>query len=351
MKRAEDTLRDRERWLLESQRVARLGHYVYDIENDYWEGSEALYEVLGVPDGYKRDLAGWLGAVHPDDREEMLRYFTEDVVRNREPFDARYRVVGTPGGEERWVHGTGKLEYADDGRPLEMFGVIQDITDTKAAEEELERRGARLEELLEERGRNLEALRNALTSVIEVVTRVVEIRDPYTAGHERRVSELAAFIAEDLGMTVERVREIRMASLIHDVGKMSVPAEILSKPGKLSPIEFEIIRGHAEAGHSIIASANMAGDTAEIVYQHHERCDGSGYPRGLTGSELLPSSKILHVADVVEAMVSHRPYRPGLGIDAALAEIEQGAGTRYDPEVAQSCIRAFREGGFVFSGL
>ncbi len=350
-RRAQETIADRDRWLLESQRIAGLGHYVYDIVSDHWDGSASLYDVLGVSEEYERDLAGWLGTVHPDDRGEMLRYFTEDVIGKHESFDRQYRVRRPLDGEVRWVHGRGEVEFAEDGRPLQLFGIIQDINDTKIAELELERRGAQLEELVVERGHNLEALRKALTSVIEVVTRVVEIRDPYTAGHERRVSELAAFIAEDLGMSVERIREIRMAALIHDVGKMCVPAEILSKPGKLSAIEFEIIRGHAEAGHSIIASASMAGDTAEIVYQHHERCDGSGYPRGLTDDQLLPSSKILHVADVVEAMMSHRPYRAGLGVDAALGEIEAGAGTRYDPEVAESCVRAFRESGFVFSGM
>jgi putative nucleotidyltransferase with HDIG domain len=230
-----------------------------------------------------------------------------------------------------------------------MFGIIQDITERKQTEAELTRREVRLAELLAERERHLERLHASLAAIIDVTSQVVETRDPYTAGHQRRVSELAVCIAQEMGMTAEQTEEIRVASLIHDVGKMSVPAEILSKPGKLMDIEFALIKRHAEDGYRIIDSANMEGPTAEIVYQHHERCDGSGYPRGLTAEELLAESKVVMVADVVEAMVSHRPYRAGLGIDAALDEIQDGAGGRYDARVAEACVRVFLDGGFAFS--
>ena len=226
--------------------------------------------------------------------------------------------------------------------------VLRDITDRKQAEAEIERRGIRLQGLLEAREHDLERLGRALLSTVEIVSQVVETRDPYTAGHQRRVAELSVRIAQQMGMSAAEVDEIHNAALLHDVGKMSVPADILSRPGVLSPIEFELIKGHAEAGYRIIASAHMEGPTAEIVYQHHERCDGSGYPRGLSADELLPASKILAVADVVEAMASHRPYRAALGVDAALAEIERGAGTLYDAEVAESCLRIFRIDGFAF---
>ena len=152
-----------------------------------------------------------------------------------------------------------------------------------------------------------------------------------------------------MGTAGEQTEEIRIAGLLHDVGKMSIPAEILSKPGKLLAIEYELIKAHSEAGYRIIASADMEGNVAEIVYQHHERCDGSGYPRGLEGDALLLESKVLMVADVVEAMVSHRPYRPALGHAAALAEIERGAGSLYDPRVVESCLRVFRETEFAFA--
>ena len=175
------------------------------------------------------------------------------------------------------------------------------------------------------------------------------MRDPYTAGHQRRVAELAVAIEREMGMPEADVADVRVAGLMHDIGKMSVPAEILSKPSALTPIEFTLIKGHSQAGYEIISSAHMPGPIAELVHQHHERCDGSGYPRGLVADELLEGAKVLAVADVAEAMMSHRPYRAGLGVDAALAEIERGSGQQYDPQVAEACIRVFRERGFEFS--
>lgn len=202
--------------------------------------------------------------------------------------------------------------------------------------------------LLQQKEQHLQQLTRAFASTVEIVSQIAETRDPYTAGHQRRVSELSVRISESMGMSPEQTDEIRIASLLHDIGKMSVPAEILSKPGKLSDIEFELTKGHAEAGYRIIAAAHLEGSTAEIVYQHHERCDGTGYPRGLGAADLLTAAKVISVADVVEAMVSHRPYRPGLGVDVALAEIARGAGLQYDVDVSEACIRLFREDGFVF---
>jgi putative nucleotidyltransferase with HDIG domain len=193
-----------------------------------------------------------------------------------------------------------------------------------------------------------QTLLDTLTSVTDVVGTVSEIRDPYTAGHQRRVAELAVAIARDLEMEHTDIEDMRTAALLHDVGKMSVPAEILTKPGALSATEFSLIQGHSEAGYGILMSARVPGPIPEIVYQHHERIDGSGYPRGLSGADLSESSKILMVADVVEAMSSHRPYRPALGIDAAVAEIEAGSGTRFDSDVVESCVRIVRAPGFAF---
>ena len=145
------------------------------------------------------------------------------------------------------------------------------------------------------------------------------------------------------------VADIRVAGLLHDIGKAAVPTELLGKPGVISPTEFELIKGHAEAGYRIAVSANLEEPIPELIYQHHERCDGSGYPRGLVGDQTLVGAKVLSVADVVEAMVSYRPYRPALGIEAALAEIERGAGRLYDADVSTACVALFRERGFEFS--
>ena len=188
-----------------------------------------------------------------------------------------------------------------------------------------------------------------LQAVINVIGHVSESRDPYTTGHERRVSELATAIAIEMDLSEADVTDIRLAGLIHDIGKVSVPAEILSIAGQLSSIEFEIVKDHSRAGYEILSAAGMDEKITELVYQHHERLDGSGYPRGLQGDQLLMGSNILMVADVVEAMSSARPHRPALGVGPALAEIEDGAGTRYHPQVAAVCVRLFRERGFAFT--
>jgi PAS domain S-box-containing protein/putative nucleotidyltransferase with HDIG domain len=197
--------------------------------------------------------------------------------------------------------------------------------------------------------RQAERIEQTLTSVVDVTSNLVELRDPYTAGHQRRVTELAVRIAEGLGVSSHDIDDIRVAGLLHDIGKSGVPTEILAKPGQLSPIEFELIKGHAEAGYRLAVSANMAEPIADMIHQHHERCDGSGYPQGLMGDQTLEGAKVIAVADVVEAMTSHRPYRSALGIEAAMAEIERGAGSLYDAEVAKMCAALFREGGFDFS--
>lgn len=202
----------------------------------------------------------------------------------------------------------------------------------------------RLESLLIEREQHVESLGVALTSVINVVSRTVEMRDPYTAGHQKRVAQLATRIAQHMGLAECEIEDIRTAALMHDVGKVSVPAEILSKPGHLSQSEFAVAMYHALAGYEIVKAANMHGPIAEIIYQHHERCNGSGYPRGLSSTDLHVGAKVIMVADVVEAMASHRPYRAALGIEEALAEIESGVGVLYDPDVVAACVQVMRDG-------
>jgi putative nucleotidyltransferase with HDIG domain len=174
------------------------------------------------------------------------------------------------------------------------------------------------------------------------------MRDPYTAGHQQRVAQLARAIARELGMPEAEIHSLYLASIVHDLGKIHIPAEILSKPGRLSPIEYELIKTHATAGFDLLKAVDFPWPIAQIVSQHHERLDGSGYPHGLAGDEILPHARIMAVADVVEAMASHRPYRPALGIATALAEIEQNQGRLYDPAAVAACLRLFRNRGFVF---
>jgi PAS domain S-box-containing protein len=193
-----------------------------------------------------------------------------------------------------------------------------------------------------------EKLRRSLESTIEAIAATMETRDPYTAGHQRRVAVLAAAIAGEMGLEPLAVEGLRFGALIHDLGKIQVPAEILAKPTRLSKLEFELIKVHAQAGYDIIKGIDFPWPVALMVLQHHERLDGSGYPQGLKGDAIAPEARILAVADVVEAMSSHRPYRPGLGIEAALKEIEDKRGKWFEPVVVNACLRLFREKSFRF---
>lgn len=201
----------------------------------------------------------------------------------------------------------------------------------------------RTTELLESERR----LRGSLLNSIEALASMVEYRDPYTAGHQRRVATLAVEIAKVMGLNTNQIEGIELAAVVHDVGKIQVPAEILSMPRHLTELEFGLIKTHSQIGYDILKSIDFPWPIAQIVWQHHERVDGSGYPQGLTGEQMLLESKILSVADVVEAMSSHRPYRPGLGIDAALTEISQQRGKHFDPMVVDACLTLFRDRGYV----
>jgi len=189
-------------------------------------------------------------------------------------------------------------------------------------------------------------LKSALMKTVEVAMKLSEMRDPYTAGHEKRVAEIAVAISAELGFDTERQQGMRVAGYLHDVGKINIPAEILSKPGRLSDVEYNLVKGHVQAGYDAIKDVDFPWPVAEVVFQHHERLDGTGYPRGLKGEEIIIEARILSVADVVESMTSHRPYRAELGIEKALAEIERGSGIIYDATVVDACIKLFRENGF-----
>lgn len=208
----------------------------------------------------------------------------------------------------------------------------------------------RLEELVEERTRELrqseQRLRESLLDSITAIAATIEMRDPYTAGHQRRVAHLATTIARELRLSDDQIEGLYLAGVVHDIGKIRVPAEILSKPGKLSSIEFTLIKQHSDVGHEILKSIEFPWPIADTVLQHHERLDGSGYPHGLQDKQILIEAKILAVADVVEAMVSSRPYRAGLGVDAAMGEIARRRGVLYDGVVVDACQRLFEKEGY-----
>lgn len=210
-----------------------------------------------------------------------------------------------------------------------------------------------LEKIVQERTKALQKtlneLRKAMAGTIEAMALTVEMRDLYTAGHQQRVADLAVQIAKEMGLSEDTVEGIRMATMIHDIGKISIPADLLSKPTPLMEIEFGLTKTHPQVAYDTLKQIEFPWPIAEMVYQHHERMDGSGYPRGLSGDQILLGARILGVADVVEAMSSHRPYRPALGVEKALEEISHNNTTLYDPRVVDCCLKVFKERGFRFA--
>lgn len=195
---------------------------------------------------------------------------------------------------------------------------------------------------------NLDKLRRAMEGIVEAISVTVEMRDPYTAGHQKRVAELACAIARDMQLSEDEIYGLHMASVIHDLGKITVPAEILSKPGQLSGLEYELIKSHVQAGYDILKQIDFPWPLADIILQHHERMDGSGYPNGLKEEEILLPARILSVSDVFETIASHRPYRPSLGLQRAMDEIRENRGKLYDRRVADVCLALIEEERFWF---
>ena len=228
------------------------------------------------------------------------------------------------------ITSTGRL--SDDGSIREYQTIVRDIT-----EQTLNQR--RLHE-------TLAMLRRNLDGIVQCVALVIEKKDPYTAGHQRRVTDLARAIAQEMGLSESQKDAIRMAGIIHDIGKISIPAEILSKPGRLTETEFSLLKIHPRIGYDILKEIEWPYPIGEIVLQHHERMDGSGYPQCLSGEEIMMEARVLGVADVVEAMASNRPYRPALGIEKALEGISKNRDALYDPDVVDACLRVFKEKGF-----
>jgi len=260
--------------------------------------------------------------VNPQDRIRILETLDlHNIIRKGElPF---YRKDGSV----IWVFGNVQSVRDKSGKVLYYEGIIEDITDRK---------------------NNADQLRKALGGTVQAIASLVESRDHYTAGHQRRVAELAAAIAEEMGLPPEQNEGLSMAGIIHDIGKVSVPSDILNIPRKLTAIEFGLVKTHVQSGYDIVKDIEFPWPVARMILEHHERINGSGYPNGLTGDELLLESKIMAVADVVEAMASHRPYRAALGFDAALEEIAGKKDIIYDSAVVDACLFLFREKGYAF---
>jgi PAS domain S-box-containing protein/putative nucleotidyltransferase with HDIG domain len=311
----------------------------------------------------------FLNFVHPKDREAMLYGFQKTITEGSE-FISQFRIKNKR-GRVYWIEEYGKVRRDKSGTVISINGVLRDITERKRVEEKLRKAHAKLEGKVQERTAELRKtnetllveinerknaeralqqsysrLHKALEGTIHALASTVEKRDPYTAGHQQRVSNLACAIAREMRLPEETINGIRMVGFIHDLGKIYVPAEILNKPGQLTDIESTLIRSHAKVGHDILETVEFPWPIAQVIMQHHERLDGSGYPFGLSSKEILLEAKIIAVADAIEAIASHRPYRPALGLEKALDEVSEKKGILYDPEVVDVCLRLFNEKGY-----
>ncbi|MBI3479352.1 MAG: GAF domain-containing protein [Nitrosomonadales bacterium] len=284
-------------------------------------------EILGQ--GHAHELIGRdpLEFTAGEDRDKVAESMRR--LRNREARSIALEFTVTRRDGVTITVGTNASLATYHGREA-IIGLNQDISEKKRAEEQISNYVAKL--------------KIAFLGTVKLATSLGEMRDPYTAGHERRVSEIAVAIATKMGLDEQRIEGIKIAGYLHDIGKIGIPAEFLVKPGRLTAAEYTLVQAHAKASHEALKHVEFPWPVATIAYQHHERMDGNGYPNGLKGDEILLESRVVTVADVIEAMASHRPYRPGLGIDKALAEIERGNGTSYDPDVVSACLALFREG-------
>jgi len=302
-----------------------------DIEGRIIRANRTLADSLKVP---IKDIVGkTTEKLFPREQAENMRKDDQEVIISGKPKRNIIQPYTTPGGL-RWLL-SDKIPYRDKkGKVTGVIVLAKDITVQRKSEQELQQ--------------TLQKLKKTMDAALETMSKIIEVKDPYTSGHQRRVCQLAIRIAQEMKLPEDKIEGIRIASLIHDIGKIGLPTEILSKPTKLTDIEFSLIKGHSQIGYDILKSIDFSYPVVQIVLQHHERLDGSGYPNNLRGNKIILEARILGVADVVEAMSSFRPYRPALGIDAALEEISKNKGILYDPEVVDACSRLFKEKGFKF---
>ena len=315
---------ERYRTLFEGSRDAI---YITSGDNQFVEFNQASLELFGYTRTEFMMMKPSEIYLNPGD----LIYLKKEIEHKGYVKDYEVKFRKSDGEEMTClITSTGRL--ANDASIREYQTIVRDITEQNLNRQKLQE--------------TLETLRRNLNGVIQCVALVIEKKDPYTAGHQRRVTVLARVMAQEMGLPAGKRDAIRMAGILHDIGKISIPAEILSKPGRLTEIEFSILKAHSSIGYEILNEIDWPYPIPEIVLQHHERMDGSGYPHCLSGEEIMMEARVLGVADVVEAMAANRPYRPAIGIHKALEEISKSRGILYDVDVVDVCLRVFREKDF-----
>lgn len=330
-KRTEDSLRESESHFRNIFDYAVEGIFQSTLHDRYKSVNPAFARTLGY--GSPREVLAEISNIPHQIFVNPESYHTLKALLTERGFVEGYETeCHRKDGSTIWVsinaravrNGTGAISFFE--------GFHQDITQRKRAEEALMK--------------SVESLKRTLNGTVDALSTTLEMRDPYTAGHQKRVALIACKIAEEMGLSEHQIEGIKVMGFLHDIGKIVVPAEILSKPGKISEYEFHIIKAHSQVGYDILKGIELPWPVALATIQHHERLDGSGYPQGLKGDQIILEARILAVADVLEAMASHRPYRPALGLDKALDEISVKKGTFYDPDVVEACLRLFIDKGF-----
>jgi PAS domain S-box-containing protein/putative nucleotidyltransferase with HDIG domain len=309
--------------------VETTSDWIWEVDPNgaYTYSSPKVQDLLGFAPG---EMLGkhLVDLTAPKERERTGRIFRQ-LLKSRKPFSGFENNCQARDGQVVVIEKNGVPVFGDNGELLGYRGIARDITERKSALEALRK--------------SRDDLHNSLEETVRSLALAAEKRDPYTAGHQARVDNLACAIARELGLPAKQIEGLHFAALLHDIGKISLPSEYLAKPAQLSQQERAIIKCHTEVGYEILKNIHFPWPVADIVYQHHEHLDGTGYPRGLADEEILLEAKILTVADVVEAMSSHRPYRPSLGLDTALEEIRNGRGTLYHAESVDACLRLIEE--------
>lgn len=289
--------------------------------------SDNVTRILGYPVSDVFEANWWETCLHPDDRLRVIESARD--IFSRGGGDQYYRVKHA-NGSYLYIHD--ELRAVENTSPRRFVGAWHDVSGEEHAQQQILDYSTRLEK--------------TILGTVHCIASMVEMRDPYTAGHESRVGDIAARIGEEMGLDKDIQYGLRVAGLVHDIGKISIPSEYLTKPTRLSAAEFSIIKTHPSNGYNILKNVDFPWPIAEVAHQHHERVDGSGYPNGLKGEEIVLEARIIAVADVIESMATSRPYRHALGLDKALAEIEHNAGTLYDEEVVAATLKLFRERGY-----
>ena len=330
-KKTEDSLRESESHFRNIFDYAVEGIFQSTLDDRYMSVNPAFAHTLGYESPQEvlstiNDISHQL-FVNPESYQTLKALLTEKGFI--ESYETEFYKKD---GSKIWVSINARA-VRNGNETISFFeGFHQDITQRKQAENALKK--------------SVESLKRTLDGTVDALSTTLEMRDPYTAGHQKRVALIACEIAQEMGLSKQQIEGIRVMGFLHDIGKIVVPAEILSKPGKINEYEFHIIKAHSQVGFDILKGIELPWPVAVATIQHHERLDGSGYPHGLKGDEIILEARILAVADVLEAMASHRPYRPALGLDKALEELAQKKGTVYDTEVVNACLRLFIDKGF-----